>query len=495
MNYIDSKIPPIRELRHPETSLAHGGKFCEIKSRKGRKCAVFSQADRSFTQGSICPLLPALGIMCTLPNTVVLLHGAVGCGTCANGINVNARAGSGARGRAVQDSVWLSTALDEVNVIHGGDGKLREAIIEVDKQFKPKVILVVSVCLPGVIGDDIDAVADSLKDQIEAKILSVHCEGFKSKFMATAYDVVYHALGRHLLPDPAEVKKKKDKNLLNVMNVGSMGIADEKELSRLFRELGLKVNFFPVFADPESFPLAAQAALSVSVCPTHDDYFLTHLEKKYGVPYVIRHMPIGIENVSRWLLDVAQILGRVEEAKKLVKKEEKELKSALKEFLPAFEGKSAFISAGEYRSLATASLLRELGFKILGIRSFHYDGFAEVELDKLSSDKDFFFNVANVQPFEEANLLKKLAPDVFLGHMHGNSTAARLGIPAQVIYNTAYAYIGYSGVYDLAKRLYRRLTRPQFYHNLTRHGRLPYRLGWYQSDPFVYIRENKEASQ
>jgi nitrogenase molybdenum-iron protein alpha chain len=513
-----------------------------------------SRADRSFTQGSICPLLPALGIMLSLPDTVVLMHGSVGCGTCAAGNNVNVRGGLASRGAKAHDVVWLSTDLDEMNVINGGDAKLMEALAEADRAYSPKVILAVSGCLPGVIGDDIDAAAAAVKDRVRARILPVHCEGFKSRFMATAYDVVYHAVGRHLMPDPATVGPK-DPLRVNIMNVGSMGVADERELARLAEALGLEANFFPVFADPDSFARAAEAALSISVCPTHDDYFLNHLEESYGVPHVIRHMPIGIANTGEWLRDLGEAMGRGSEAEELARSEEALLRDALQEFLPAFRGKRAFVSAGEYRSLATASLLQELGFEICGIRSFHFDSFAEVELEKLSraaagngtgsavgdgsgaeagdggpadradggpgpacsgnvgtgsadggnvgsgaagrgqqggawsgSSGGFVFNVANVQPFEEANLLRRLRPDVFLGHMHGNSTAARMGIPCQVIYNSGYGYLGYRGAYDLARRLARKLAYPGFYRRLGQFGKLPYRESWYAEDPFSRIR-------
>ncbi|MDR1084079.1 MAG: nitrogenase component 1 [Deltaproteobacteria bacterium] len=487
MSYLDSLIPPIREHRHPETALAHGSTRLGHGQRRNT-CAVLAQAERSFTQGSICPLLPALGIMTSLPETVVLLHGAVGCGSCAAGNNVNIRAGNTARGRASKDAVWLSTALNEINVINGGEEKLTQAIIEAESLYHPKAILAVSGCLPGVIGDDIDGVAARIQEQVTAKILPVHCEGFKSRFMATAYDVVYHAVGRHLMP--AKAVGPKDPKLINVMNVGSMGLTDEKEITRILGELGLRTNFFPVFSHPESFADSTRAAMSISICPTHDDYFLNHLSEKYGVPYIIRHMPIGIKNTGQWIADIGLKMGLGSKAENLIKKEEEELLAALDEFKPLFKDKSAFVSAGEYRSLATALLLRELGFKVLGIRSFHFDSFAEVELDKLETGADFVFNVANVQPFEEANLLKKLKPDIFLGHWHGNSTAARLGIPTQVIYNSGYAYMGYQGAYDLARRLHRRLANPSFYQRLAGYARLPYREQWYDKDPFSFIRES-----
>lgn len=489
MSNLDLQTPPRREDRHPSTCLAYGGSLCGAK-KSGAGCALVAGADRAFTQGSICPLLPAMGIMASLPETAVLMHGAVGCGSSAHGTTVNVRSGSAARRGKPTDALWFSTALDEVDVISGGDEKLARAIREVDAAFSPAAIFVVAGCLPAVIGDDIDAVVAQVQPEVNATLMPVHCEGFKSRFMATAYDVVYHALGRNLLPEPGQSIRREEK-VINIMNVGSMGRVDELELERLVGEIGLQANFYPVFSRPESLRKAAGAALSICTCPTHDDYFLTHLKEKFGVPYIIRHMPVGIANTSQWLRDIGAALGLESEAEKVIAAEEKELRAGLAEFLPLFKGKRVFLSAGEYRSLATASLLKELGFAIAGIRSFHYDEFAEVELEKLRADgDDFTWSVANVQPFEEANLLRRVKPDLFLGHWHGNNTAVRLGIPAHVIYNTAYGYIGYKGAYDLAKRLYRKLQNSSFTDRLARYASLPYKESWYAADPFSHIRSH-----
>ena len=149
------------------------------------------------------------------------------------------------------------------------------------------------------------------------------------------------------------------------------------------------------------------------------------------------------------------------------------------------------MSAGEIRAFVTSGLLIELGFEIAGVRSFHHDEYADTEYQKLAekTEKDFVVNIANAQPFEEANLLKRLKPDIFLGHWNGNGTAAKLGIPASVIYNTGLSFIGYKGVYEIARRLYKQLKNTAYNRKLSSHVRLPYREGWYGEDAFKYLRE------
>jgi nitrogenase molybdenum-iron protein alpha chain len=499
MSYFDNKEPPKREARL-NASITYGGSICQLAGK--RKGCCVEQQDRGFTQGSICLLLPGLAMLNSIPDSVVLLHGAIGCGSCSHSQNANARSGGNLRFGKAKDALWLSTALTESDVVGGGESKLEAAIRQADRRYRPAAIIVVAGCVPGIIGDDIDGVANRLQSEINAKILPVHCEGFKTKIWATAYDAVYHSLGRNLLGEPERsrrvipdameelAEKERLSRTVNLMNVSSMGRVDELELIRLLNALGLEANVFPVFTKPEEMYRSTQAALSISTCPTHDDYFLKHLHEKYGVPYIVRHMPIGIENTNHWLRDVAAFFGLGEQAERIIAQEVKELEEALAEFKPLFEGKKAFISAGEIRAYANGYLLSELGFELVGIRSFHHDEFAEIEYEKLAGivKKDFVVNIANVQPFEEANLLKKLKPDLFLGHWNGNATAAKLGVPTHVIYNTGLSYIGYKGVYELARRIYRQLKNPALNRKLAAEIRLPYTEQWLESEPFKHIK-------
>jgi len=500
MSYFDQKEPPKREDRL-HAAIAHGSTICSLANRKNCKC--MNDGDRLFTQGSICQLLPALAIMNSFADSAVLLHGAIGCGSCVHSQNAVVKSGNAARQRPVKDGLWFSTALDETDVISGGETKLEAAIREIDRRCRPGHIFVVATCIPALTGDDIDTLIRNLQPQVAARLLPVHCEGFKTKIWATAYDSVYHSVGNGLLDweeeEPLftrdEFAELKDeylrKRTVNVMTVSSMGRVDELELQRILGSLDLATNFFPLFAKPEEMYKVTQAAVSISTCPTHDDYLLYHLQEKYRVPYIISTMPIGIENTSQWIRDLAAFFGLQEQAERFIEQETASLASALKEFEPVFAGKRAFVSAGEIRAFVTSGLLTELGFEIAGIRSFHHDEYADAEYQKLAAktEKDFVVNIANAQPFEEANLLKKLKPDIFLGHWNGNGTAAKLGIPASVIYNTGLSFIGYKGVYEVARRLCKQLKNTTYNRKLSSHIRLPYTEGWYGEDAFKYIRQ------
>ena len=90
MSYIDQREPPKREARHG-TCTAFGGGLCGLKNEFGGGGCSLVDNDRAFRQGSICQMIPALSILSTLPDTVVLVHGAIGCGGPAHNYNASMR--------------------------------------------------------------------------------------------------------------------------------------------------------------------------------------------------------------------------------------------------------------------------------------------------------------------------------------------------------------------------------------------------------------------
>ncbi|HBC91737.1 MAG TPA: hypothetical protein DCZ10_02220 [Pelotomaculum sp.] len=55
------------------------------------------------------------------------------------------------------------------------------------------------------------------------------------------------------------------------------------------------------------------------------------------------------------------------------------------------------------------------------------------------------------------------------------------------VFQPSNIFMGYSGVFEFARRIARKLKNPAFNHNLAANIRLPYKKEWYQQDPFSYI--------
>ncbi len=503
MNFLDAKSAPAREDRL-KANIAFGGTCAELKSCTRNGCfssnGCLNLAGRRFSQTQGCQFTLSLAILNTLRNAVIIMHSPIGCGACSIGnVGVN-KSFKQLRDPLSEGVIWLNTNLDESDVIGGGERKLREAILYADKEFRPETIIVANGCVPALIGDDIDSIITELSEQTAAIIVPIHCEGFKTKVMATAYDAVYHGILKNYIKTPdrrsyviePDLEKLKEQYRIsrnvNVLNVSSMSRADELELQRLLNAIGLNVNFIPCYAKPEDFSYSLETSLNVSICGTHDDYFVGHLKEKYDIPFLIDTIPIGRKNTDRWLRKIAEYFGLEQEVENLIAQENEILDKSLVPFRKILSGKRAFLAGGEVRIIATAEILQDLGIKIVGFKAHHFDQFIDPIFDALEDIDDVVIDVATNQPFEQANLINRLKPDIFITHTGGTNISAKHGLPILPLFGPSYNYLGYSGTFEVARRLNRIVRNCQFNKKLSEYTKLPFKKEWYEKDPFTYIK-------
>lgn len=499
MSLLYDKAAPGREERL-EACIAFGGKACSLG---GQNKGCLKNQERSFSQSGLCQMLPALMMLLTLPDSAVVVHGAIGCASTGLSSMINIRLRHVQRGNFnVAEGAWLSTNLTESDVVHGGEQKLEETIFETYKRFKPKSIIVVQTCAPSIIGDDVPSIIDKVREKLDIPILAAYCEGFKTKVWATGYDVAFHAVVHGFIesdkegrPPKRDKSIKRERPLVNIINLASVGKPDEDEIERLLNLIGIDVNIGPNYATRETIRSMTQADLTVSICPTHDDYFVEYLNTEYDIPFVLKDMPIGLQNTKNWLLDIAGHFGLQEKAKAIIEEEEKKVLKAVEKYLPILRGKKVFLSAGEFRALVTGTLYQELGLEVVGVRAYHHDHFGDEFYDKLvngQDEKDITVDIANFQPFELTNLLESIKPDLFIGHVTDNIWAAKQGLPAVTIFRIFDSYVGYQGFYDVAKKTARILKNHSFNYKLGNNVKLPYKKDWYEKDPFSHIKIFKE---
>jgi len=504
MTTLDKSGPPTREERLKACN-AFGGTACGLVN--GSQGGCLANYSRGFSQSSGCQLMLSMAIAGTIPESITVFHGPSGCGSCLLSMAGLSKTNQASRGNSGNiGTYWFSTNLGEVEVVNGGEARLEATLREVDRRLHPQVIFVACTCVPAIIGDDVDSVVERVQADVKARILPLHCAGFKTKIVATAYDVVYHAMLKYLLQrsdrqptpviaDPIErlAHEERRKRTVNLLNVASMSRGDEIELKRLIEALGLEVNILPCFATPDRFLLAKDAALSVSICATHDDYFVEHLKELYGVPYLLNTIPIGTTHTRKWLFEIADFFNVRDRAERLVAAEEAEVRQALVPLRGTLQGKRTFVSAGEIRAGAQAILLQEdLGMEVLAVRAHHYDRYGDVLFQDL--DPELPVNVGPSQPFEQVNLLKRLRPDIYVGHIGGNVWTARLGIPVLPIFGPSNNYMGYQGIFEVASRLHRVLRNPSYFTTLGETAATPYKRTWFEADPFTYIRNGRGAN-
>lgn len=496
--YLQATAPPTREERIG-ACWAYCGNCAGLREGLSTGCAQLQ--NRKFSQSGGCQLGLAVGIVSSLTNVVMIIHSPLGCCSRFVGSGGLRKTMRASKGKPDEDFVWIHTNLNEIDVVQGGINKLRESILYAEKEYHPEAIIIANGCVPGIIGDDIDSLATELAGQVSAKIVPVHCEGFKSKYVASGYDSAYHGILRYLIDPPERYEqsvpdyndrdfdyRNKVRRTVNIFNVGSNSSGDEAELSRLVSALGLYPRVLPLHSTVDDLNHIGEAALNVSICATHDDYLLGHLKERFGTDYVIDVLPIGIYNTNRWIRNIAQKFNLEDEAERLIKFENQQLWEALEPFKKVLEGKSIFVGGGETRILTTAQFFASLGMKLVGIKAHNVDRFVEEVIDDMNAP-ELTVEVAAGQPAEELNLLKKLKPDLYVGHAQANGWVTKLGIPNFPLFGQAFNYMGYSGAFELARKAAKVIKNTNFVKNISSNATLPLSESWYERDPRDNIKE------
>lgn len=485
MEYISAKEPPVRENRLGSCN-SYGGNAEHLLGCAKRGC--LNLACRKFHQTQLCQSSLCLSWVDSVPDPVVIMHSPIGCGA----MNMFKRENFFSQPDKHRYVRTINTNLGEMDIIEGGERALQEAILYAEKEFHPKNIFILMTCVPTLTGNDVEAVAESVRNDIKAEIMPIYCAGFKSKIPASAYDALYHGMIKIYLEGKKEkaiqsLQRKRD-NKVNLFSTSSASDADLNELKRLLEAMQLEVRLLPYNFSPESLTELTDASLNISTCATHDEYMFQYLKETYGMPYVIKNVPIGVKNTSLWILEIAKYFGREKQAEVLVEKEVEKLNKSLDKYKKALKGKTAFIHGGEPRSLATAEILEMLGMEVLGIEARHHDKFSDEMLEGRKDNKEMSYSVAIGQPFEKANLLERMRPDIYIGHNGQCVQPAKQGIPVAPLFYKPNNYFGFTGVFERARDLGRMIKNVQFYKNLRENLSLPYQESWYKKEPFCYIK-------
>ncbi|MCQ8893175.1 MAG: nitrogenase component 1 [Methanolinea sp.] len=240
-----------------------------------------------------CALFGAIKAAATLKNTVILVHGPRGCVYHINYI-------LGMRGDA-HNPVYC-TCMDEHDVVFGAEERLQNAIVELDGEKSPDIIVVLSCCASGIIGEDVESACRAAHTR--AVIIPVDVGGFSGDF-STGYD-------RALLAIVSRTAKKgvgKERGLVNL--VGMMrGGPDLRGIKSLLASLGVRVGtVIPAGASLEELEACGRADYNILMCETAGTSAARYLKETFQTEYIPVTFPVGVRLSSQFLNDVAGALG------------------------------------------------------------------------------------------------------------------------------------------------------------------------------------------
>lgn len=251
-----------------------------------------------------CALHGGLRLLSAIDGVVPILHANAGCSIGARRADSVLTGSSGANFKG-----WLetsSTNLMERHVVFGGTSRLREQIKNTLKVLDGDLYVVITGCVPEIVGDDVPAMVKEAREQ-RFPVIGIATPGFKGNGYQ-GYATVLRSLIEQL---PAALEalppgESPDVNLLGaVPGQDAFWEGDLLEVERAIGRLGLGVNrlvgFGQGIADWQRVP---HARLNVVLSPWGLEAAQL-LEARYGTPYVdLGWLPVG----SR---DLGDLLGRI----------------------------------------------------------------------------------------------------------------------------------------------------------------------------------------
>jgi len=348
----------------------------------------------------------------------------------------------------------IGTTLKKSEVIFGGEGKLKEQIINVYNQYKPKIIVIINTCVPQLIGEDMKGVIMEVKEEIpELKV--TFCEtGFNQpKSTPLGNDVSWRAIVDVL--EPQEMVKG---------SVGIVGRAGQDAdsmgcLTSLLREAGFTTYAFPAGHLDEM----AKIVKAEFLCPIHLVPYLTckRLNERFGSKTHYFEMPVGVEGTSNYMRSVAELTGN-QNLKDIVDREEKKAFPRLEMIREQFRKKPvrALLITGPANETSMGKILAEFGAEVIIVPSMR-NQFARQEQDILKKRYGSRVTFHEDDFNKVSNLVELYKPDVVFGDFQARVEIIRDLIPCFINENYLNEY-GYDYALDFGENFSETLKEPVF---------------------------------
>ncbi|MBI5679876.1 MAG: nitrogenase molybdenum-iron protein subunit alpha [Methanobacterium sp.] len=310
----------------------------------------------------------------------------------------------------------MGTDLKESDVVFGGMKKLRQSILEASKEFPfVNAIYTYATCTTGLIGDDMDAVAKELSEEIGKDVIAFNAPGFSGPTQSKGHHVGNITLFNKLVgtKEPPETTPY-DVNLIGEYNIDG----DLWVLQDYFKEIGINIlSTFTGDCSHDEICWMHRAKLSLVRCQRSANYIAELIEEKYGVPYI--------------KVDFFEL-----------------------------QGKKVWVFSGGPKNWHLPEPLKEhLGMETVAVSTMfeHEDGYEKIK--ERVGEGTVIFDDPNSLELEE--IIEDYKPDIILSGVKEKYIAHKLGVPCMLIHSYENGpYMGFEGFMNLAQDIYASIYSP-----------------------------------
>ena len=308
---------------------------------------------------------------------LVIFHSPRPCAHIAHGMDVSSFHRLTAAGTSVRLSPvpLLTSGLSENEAVFGGEERLRECIRFAAQKYHPQAVFIANSCVSGVIGDDTQAIAAEMEEELGLPVTAVSAHGFlDGEYYAGYLDAARALVDRFM--QPAE---RKEGTVVLLGDCGGMHGEYVKELRRLLSLLGLRVTGqFPSYLALDELQAVPEAELVILLGRRMDDEkqaqlaaLAAHIRERLGTPYLADVYAVGAEETARWLRCVGQLCHREEAAERAITAEEASFVAAVEKARNDLAGRRCALAIGRdltwFQPEIVLRLLDKAGIELDGI--------------------------------------------------------------------------------------------------------------------------------
>ncbi|NJK63188.1 MAG: nitrogenase iron-molybdenum cofactor biosynthesis protein NifE [Synechococcaceae cyanobacterium SM2_3_1] len=436
----------VAELLNETACEHHHGKAGTAKNK-----ACVQQAKPGAAQGG-CAFDGAMIALVPITDAAHLVHGPIACAGNSWGSRGSLSSGSQLY------KMGFTTDLNENEIIFGGEKRLYKSILEIHERYQPAAIFVYLTCVTALIGDDLDAVCQSVAQKIETPVIPVHSPGFiGSKNLGN------RVAGESLLEHVIGTAEPEFTTPYDINLIGEYNIAGELwGVLPLLEELGIRV-LAKITGDAryQEVCTAHRAKLNVMICSKALINVGRKMQETYGIPYIEESF-YGVEDMNRCLRNIAESLGdpdlqaRTEE---LIRRETRALAQKLEPYRQRLQGKRVVLYTGGVKSWSIISAAKDLGIQVTATSTKKSTEEDKARIRDLLGTEGIMLEKGN--PTELLRVIEKTQADMLIAGGRNQYTALKARIPfLDINQERHHPYAGYAGLVEMARELQEALFSP-----------------------------------
>lgn len=303
------------------------------------------------------------------------------------------------------DSVY-SIALKEKDVVFGAQKKVEKAIKQIIEIENPDAIMIVTTCVPELIGEDYSSIEYSLSEEVDIPIFVVNTEHFKCNSHIPGMTRALKSLG-------IAMSKSESQDGVNILGHRQAEV-EKTELVKILKDNNIKINtVIPSKCDIEDIKNASSAKLNIVTDMIALD-LAKYMKQKFDIDYIYFDKHMNKEIIFKNYEKLGEILGiNLNEKLTEERKMYDELFLTLSEIL---KDKKLIYGNTPMMAFETVDFLSDLGTIPLFVQVrelYEQDKVFKENLIKKGYNP-YISRIANIAPLR--HLYDTIGADLYIGH-------------------------------------------------------------------------------